>query len=150
GRTGMSVLREFERPADPPPTPSCHGDQNCRMESDRLAQQRKRSGFAPLAVRDRNPPLSPNEELRHRLEPVGEKHVNQFRIALANIRYPQSPDESISLAVQAIEQASLKGARIVCFPECFVPGYRVGKVVPPPNREFLERAWAVIAEAAGK
>jgi predicted amidohydrolase len=77
--------------------------------------------------------------------------VNPFRIALANIRFPATPEESITLAKRAIDQASIKGARIVCFPECFVPGYRgIGKSVPPPDRDFLERAWSVIAEAAAK
>jgi predicted amidohydrolase len=77
--------------------------------------------------------------------------VNPFRIALANIRFPATPAESITLAGQAIDQASTKGARIICFPECFIPGYRgMGKLVPPPDPEFLERAWSVIAEAAAK
>jgi predicted amidohydrolase len=76
--------------------------------------------------------------------------VNPFRIALANIRFPATPDESITLVEQAIDQASLKGARIICFPECFVPGYRISKRVPPPDLAFLERAWSVIAEAAAK
>ena len=76
--------------------------------------------------------------------------MNTFRIALANIRFPATPEESITLAVQAIDQASIKGVRIICFPECFIPGYRVGKPVPPPNPEFLERAWSVIGEAAAK
>lgn len=81
----------------------------------------------------------------------GGKLMNPCRIALANIRYPTTPDESITLAEQAIEQVSDNGARIICFPECFIPGYRgIGKSVPPPNSEFLERAWAVIAAAAAK
>ncbi len=74
-----------------------------------------------------------------------------MKIALANIRFPATPEESITLAAQAIAQASIKGARIICFPECFVPGYRaIGKSVPPPDPEFLERAWTAIAEAAAK
>lgn len=77
--------------------------------------------------------------------------MNPFRIALANLRFPATPEESITLAEQAIDQASLQGARILCFPECFVPGYRgIGKSVPPPDPEFLERAWSVIAAAAAK
>src|SRR6202041_430688 len=81
----------------------------------------------------------------------GGKLVNPFRIALANIRFPASPEESITLAEQAIDQAAIEGARIICFPECFVPGYRaIGKPVPPPDPEFLERAWSVIARAAAK
>jgi len=79
------------------------------------------------------------------------KLVLLFRIALANIRFPANPEESITLAEQAIDQASIEGARIVCFPECLVPGYRgIGKPVPPPDPVFLERAWSVIAKAAAK
>ncbi|HEY1492959.1 MAG TPA: carbon-nitrogen hydrolase family protein [Candidatus Solibacter sp.] len=77
--------------------------------------------------------------------------MNPFRIALANIRFPANPDESIALAEQAIAQASVEGAGLICFPECFVPGYRgMGKVVPPPDPAFLERAWSTIAAAAAK
>jgi predicted amidohydrolase len=77
--------------------------------------------------------------------------VNLVRIALANLRFPATPEESIVLAGRAIGQAAGAGARIICFPECFVPGYRgIGKAVPPADRQFLERAWAVIAEAASR
>jgi predicted amidohydrolase len=74
--------------------------------------------------------------------------MNQFRIALANIRFPATAEDSIALAKQSIVQASAEGAGVICFPECFVPGYRGGKSVPPPNQEFLERAWSYIASAA--
>jgi predicted amidohydrolase len=74
-----------------------------------------------------------------------------FRIALANIRFPGSPEESVALAEGAIAQAASEGAGIVCFPECFVPGYRgMGKVVPPPDPAFLERAWSAVAAATAK
>jgi predicted amidohydrolase len=74
-----------------------------------------------------------------------------FRIALANIRYPATPEESVRLAEQAIAQASVDQAGIICFPECFIPGYRgLGKRVPPPDTAFLERAWSKIAAAAAK
>lgn len=77
--------------------------------------------------------------------------MNEFRIALANIRFPATPEESVTLAEQAIAQASIERADIVCFPECYVPGYRgLGKTVPPPDPAFLERAWSAIAEAAAK
>jgi predicted amidohydrolase len=74
-----------------------------------------------------------------------------MRIALANLRYPATPEESVTLAEQAIAQAASERAAVVCFPECFVPGYRgIGKRVPPPDAAFLERAWAAIAAAAAK
>ena len=77
--------------------------------------------------------------------------MKQFRIALANLRYPETPERSISLAVEAIGLASEEGARIVCFPECFVPGYRgLGKNPPPPDAGFLQHAWGAVAGAAGK
>jgi predicted amidohydrolase len=77
--------------------------------------------------------------------------MNSFRIALANIRYPATPEESVTLAEQAIAQAAIDGAGIVCFPECYVPGYRLmGKRVPPPDPAFLERAWSAVRAAAAK
>lgn len=77
--------------------------------------------------------------------------MNPFRIALANLRFPTTPDESITLACEAIDEASTAGARIICFPECFVPGYRgMGRLLPPPDAEFLERAWSAIAKAAAQ
>jgi predicted amidohydrolase len=77
--------------------------------------------------------------------------MSTFRIALANLRFPASPEESVELAEQAIDEAAIKGAGLICFPECFVPGYRgLGKQVPPPDSGFLDRAWLAIAAAAGK
>ena len=39
----------------------------------------------------------------------------------------------------------------MCFPECYVPGYRApDKARPPIDPEFLDRAWTAIAEAAGR
>ncbi len=73
------------------------------------------------------------------------------RIALANLRHPASPEESVSLAEGAIAQAAAARADIVCFPECFVPGYRgFGRRLPPPDPAFLERAWSAVAAAAAK
>ena len=72
-----------------------------------------------------------------------------FRIALANLPYPASPDDSVRLTLKAIADAGAAGAAIVCFPECFVPGYRwPGKPVAPPDTAFLQKAWEEIAAAA--
>ena len=74
-----------------------------------------------------------------------------FRIALANVQFPATPRESLTLAEQAIAQASTERADLICFPECFIPGYRgMGRQVPPPDPVFLERAWSVIAAAGAK
>jgi len=78
-------------------------------------------------------------------------HVKPFRIALANLRYPDSPDESVTLTESGIGDAAAEGAEIICFPECYIPGYRgLGKKVPPPDSAFLERAHAAVAAAAAK
>jgi len=75
--------------------------------------------------------------------------VSTARIALANLRYAASAEESVALVVCAIGEAA--GADVVCFPECYVPGYRAaGKGVPPPDPVFLERAWSTVAAAARK
>jgi predicted amidohydrolase len=77
--------------------------------------------------------------------------MSTFRIALANIQFPATPEESVALAEQAIAQASIERAGLICFPECFVPGYRLmGRAVPPPDPAFLERAWSAVADAARK
>lgn len=77
--------------------------------------------------------------------------MSGFRIALANLRYPASPAESVALAEQAIAEAAAQGAGIVCFPENFVPGYRtISRNAPPPDHVFLERAWASVQAAAAK
>lgn len=74
-----------------------------------------------------------------------------MRIALANLRFPATPDESVALAEEAIAQAARERAAIVCFPECFVPGYRLpGKRIPPPDAQFLERGWSAVQAAARK
>lgn len=71
------------------------------------------------------------------------------RVALANVRYPATPDESVSLAASAIAYAGAQGADMICFPECFLPGYRgMGNSPPPPDARWLEHAWQTIDEAA--
>jgi predicted amidohydrolase len=77
--------------------------------------------------------------------------MSTFVVALANIRFPATPEESVMLAEQAIARASIERAGLICFPECFIPGYRgPGKRVPPPDSGFLERAWSAIAAAAAQ
>lgn len=77
--------------------------------------------------------------------------MNPFRMALANLRIPSSREESVTLAERAVAEAGAQRAQILCFPECFVPGYRgLGMRAPPPDPRFLEQAWSKIAAAATK
>lgn len=72
-----------------------------------------------------------------------------FRIALANLRYPRTPPESVAIAEGAVERAGESGAGIICFPECFIPGYRSpDRQALPPDAGFLEHAWSSVAAAA--
>lgn len=74
-----------------------------------------------------------------------------MRIALANLPFPATREESVTLAEQAIRQAAAEHADIVCFPECFIPGYRTpGRPLSAPDPAFLERAWHSVAAAAAR
>src|SRR5262245_50255980 len=75
--------------------------------------------------------------------------VSHIRIALANIEFPTSPDESVTLAKQAIADAAAAQAAVICFPEAYVPGYRTAaRSLASPDQEFLDDAWAEVANAA--
>ncbi|HEX6974372.1 MAG TPA: carbon-nitrogen hydrolase family protein [Vicinamibacterales bacterium] len=74
-----------------------------------------------------------------------------FRVALANLPFPGSPADAVTRAVDAVARAGAERADLICFPECYVPGYRLpGKDVPPPDAGFLEHAWSEVARAAGR
>lgn len=77
------------------------------------------------------------------------REMSTVRIALANIRVPSTAEQSVILATSAVAEAGRRGALVICFPECFVPGYRwPGTTAPAPNPTFLGRAWADVADAA--
>ena len=73
------------------------------------------------------------------------------RVALANLPFPDSAADSVTRAVAAIEQAGARSAEVVCFPECYLPGYRApGCQVAPADPAWLEHAWSRVAEAAAQ
>jgi len=77
--------------------------------------------------------------------------MTNVRIALANNEYPSSREESVASVKRSISEAAAASAAVVCFPECFVPGYRTtSRRPPPPDSRFLEDAWSAIAGAAAK
>jgi predicted amidohydrolase len=77
--------------------------------------------------------------------------MTTVRIALANLPYPASPDDAVAQAVDAVARAGAAKAALVCFPECFIPGYRSpGRAVPPHDPAFLERAWGEVSAAAAR
>jgi hypothetical protein len=85
----------------------------------------------------------------HGATPWWSAGMSTVRVALANIRVPATPMESVLLATSAVAEAGQQGALVICFPECFVPGYRWPGTTPqPPDPVFLEQAWADVAKAA--
>ena len=75
--------------------------------------------------------------------------MSRCRIALANLPFPPTPDASVALAVRAVHEAGVAQADLVCFPECYVPGYRTStREIPPSTTAFLEGAWSAVAAAA--
>jgi len=72
-----------------------------------------------------------------------------LKIALANLAFPTSPDAAVEACRQAIGVAATAGADLICFPECFVPGYRaLGAPVPPADPDWLASAHQTVAAAA--
>ena len=75
--------------------------------------------------------------------------MTSVRIALANLRFPNDPEDALTLTLRAISEAAAAGAQIICDPECFIPGYRAPtKNVAPPEPAFLERAFVTVAQRA--
>lgn len=73
------------------------------------------------------------------------------RVALANLEFPRSREDAVAGAERAIAEAGAASADVVCFPECFVPGYRTKQNrIAPPDAAFLERAWQSIARASAR
>jgi predicted amidohydrolase len=74
-----------------------------------------------------------------------------LRIALANLSYPGTPDDSVVAAREAISEAARQNAQIICFPECFVPGYRrPGTTMPAPDAAFLQQSCTTLCAAAAR
>ncbi|HTU59818.1 MAG TPA: carbon-nitrogen hydrolase family protein, partial [Polyangiales bacterium] len=80
--------------------------------------------------------------------------MTDIRLALANIEIPASPEDALERALAAIAQAASAGARVVCFPEAYIPGYPWGERRPQDvkdvNASFLQQAHERVARAAGQ
>src|ERR1700678_730615 len=95
--------------------------------------------------------LHGNSSLTHGRSLQGDSSMPTVKIAVANIRFPPTPAQSVTLASHALRQAALERADLICFPECYVPGYRgFGRDIPSPDPAFLERAWTTIAATAAQ
>jgi predicted amidohydrolase len=77
--------------------------------------------------------------------------MSTYRVALANLLFPASREDAVTSTRAAIAKASADGAALICFPECFVPGYRAAaRRIQNPDIVFLETAWSAIGEAAAR
>lgn len=77
--------------------------------------------------------------------------MTTLRIALANIEIPSSPQDAVERVLRALPEAAGAGARVVCFPEAYVPGYPWGERRPGlVSPGFLDDAHASIAQAAAR
>lgn len=71
------------------------------------------------------------------------------RLALANLPFPDDHDDAVRRACAAVEAAGEAGALVVCFPECYVPGYRTtDRPGVPPTAAALDDAATRVAAAA--
>jgi predicted amidohydrolase len=74
--------------------------------------------------------------------------MTPYRIALATLPFAADATDALSRCLDAIEHAARAGASLLCFPECYLPGYRdPDRRLPPPDARALEAAWATLAEA---
>lgn len=72
-----------------------------------------------------------------------------FRIALATPPFPLSLAHGLECVERFAREASERGARIVCFPESYLPGYRgIGEPVPPHSPGALRDAASTAREIA--
>lgn len=71
-----------------------------------------------------------------------------MRIALANVPISHDPTDALSITLQAMAQAAQQQAAIICFPESFLPGYRLGRPVIMDDPSFLQHAWTAVDQAA--
>lgn len=70
-------------------------------------------------------------------------------IALASPRVASSVDECLDKIRQSLSEAAAQGARVVCFPEAYLPGLRgLDFEVPPFDREQQGRALRAVAQWA--
>jgi len=76
--------------------------------------------------------------------------METVRVALANVRAPSTREESVAIALEYIQEAAVRRAQVICFPECFVPGYRIGQNISPPDQDWLNQAWTSIDTKAGE
>ncbi len=76
--------------------------------------------------------------------------MSLVRIALANVRFPGTPEESITIALDAMQAAADGDAKVICFPECLVPGYRLAVPASNPDPTWLKNAWSTVDRKAAE
>ena len=70
--------------------------------------------------------------------------MTTFRIALANARVPSDRRDALEIVLEMMKEAATGAAALICFPECFLPGYRIGNKIEMPDQPWLNGAWSTI------
>src|SRR4051794_30674114 len=74
-----------------------------------------------------------------------------IRIAVASTPLTTTLEDAVPAAIAAVEEASRRGARIVCLPETGLPGHRCQpREVPDVSADALDEALHAVAKAAGR
>jgi predicted amidohydrolase len=77
--------------------------------------------------------------------------TDTLRIGLASPRPAASRQEALATVDRFLSEAATRGAKIVCFPETYMPGYRSPDFpTPPPDQAAQENALERVRELAGQ
>jgi predicted amidohydrolase len=72
--------------------------------------------------------------------------MTTIRVALANVRAPLNREDSLRIVLESMKAAFDGDAAIICFPECLVPGYRIGAAASLPDQDWLNQYSGAVLE----
>lgn len=77
--------------------------------------------------------------------------IRNVKIALASLKHPETVAIGLRKVEATLKYATTRDAKIVCFPETYIPGLRgAGMNLPPPDRKEQERVLRIVRGLARK